>query len=65
MKVHKYVFRRLLQDECDRFIGRYGKNPLTGLKQMLDQNKVKYTTLSEDEIIVVVGEKKIRLVQEN
>jgi len=65
MKVHKYVFRRLLQDECDRFVRRYGKNPLTGLKQMLDQNKVKYTTLSKDEIIVVVGEKKIRLVQED
>ena len=65
MKVHKYVLRRLFYDECQRFVGRYGKNPISGLKRVLSANKIKYESVTKNEIIIVVGEKRLTVKQED
>ena len=65
MKVHKYVLKRLLKDECDRLIWQYRSKPLEGVKRVLAANKVKFESPSEKEVIVVVGEKKLRIIEED
>ena len=65
MKVHKYVLKRLLKDECDRLIWQYRSKPLEGVKRVLAANKVKFESPSENEIIIVVGEKKLIVKQED
>ena len=65
MKVHKYVLRRLLRDEYARWVGQFSKNPIAGLKRVLNVQKIKYESISKDEITIVVGERKLRIKQED
>ncbi len=65
MKVHKYVLHRLFHDEYQRFLGRYSQNPIAGLKRALSANKIKYEIVDDKEIIIVMGEKRLRLKQED
>jgi len=65
MKVHKYVLKRLLKDECERLILQYRSKPLEGVKRVLAANKVKFESFSENEIIIAVGEKKLIVKQED
>jgi len=65
MKIQKYVLRRIFKEECSRFLDRYAQNPLTGLKKLLDMNKIEYKTVGETEIIVQAGSRTLRVVQED
>jgi hypothetical protein len=64
-KVHKYVLRRLIHEEYMRWLGQFGKNPITGLKKALDSNGIKYKTIGEKEMIISIGEKKLVIKQED
>ena len=64
-QVHKYVLRRLFRDEYERFIERYGKNPLVGIKRILAANKMDYVVSGSSEVILRIGEKKVVIRQED
>ena len=65
MKIQKYVLRRLFKEECSRFLDRYAHKPMTGLKKLLDMNKVDYESIEKTEILIRVGSKKLRVTQED